>query len=859
MVKPQFEVGKERVGKGGVVRDPALRAAAVGGVAERAAELGMGAGRWPGARCPGRRGMSSSSSGCAAVRPRSTAATSTTPGWGALRTVRSERLVSVTQTDRSDPGVTRRVLLLAHTGRDAARDVTLSFCKALTGHGIVVRLLAEEAADLGVAACRRPAHRARAGRAGPGRGLRAGRGGRRRRVDPAGRRGDVGERDPVLGVNLGHVGFLAEAEVDDVEDVIDAIVERRWKPEDRLALDVRAFRDGELVTHTFALNEASVEKAARERMIEVIVEIDNRPLSRWGCDGVVLATPTGSTAYNFSAGGPIVWPGVEALLIVPISAHALFARPLVVAPDSLLAVEVIARTDGVGVLWCDGRRAVDLPPGARIEVRRADQPVRLARLHQAPFTDRLVASSTSRCRAGAARPSAAPGSTTQRTRARTDAGGDPDRPAGRDRVLPARARPRADRDHRRDRRRQDDGGDGAGTAPRWPGRQRDGPHRRSSRPRRRRGRLRRAGGVRGRCRRRRRRDRGRTRGARPHVSSEGRSRAWVGGASVPVSRLAEVAEPLVAVHGQSDQHRLLRQRAQRDALDRFGGAPLLALVATYTALHAQLEATERELDEVVSTARERAREADLLRFGLGEIEAVEPRPGEDAELAADEARLGYADALRTAAEQAREALSSESGEPDALAAASAARALLEGVREHDAEVGALAERLAEMTYLLSDLAADVASYAANLDADPARLAAVSERRAALTALTRKYGETVEEVLSWAEASAARLVDLDGTDERIEALRAEQTTLRAELGDAAQTLSAARAEAATRLSDQVTAELSLLAMPARAWRSPSVSTRPSRRPRTRLPVGARCGWRSAGCVTPRAGSTRSSSS
>ena len=200
-----------------------------------------------------------------------------------------------------------------------------------------------------------------------------------------------GSGTPVLGVNLGHVGFLAEAEVDDVEDVIEAIVQRKWTPEDRLALDVRAFRDGELVTHTFALNEASVEKAARERMIEVIVEIDNRPLSRWGCDGVVLATPTGSTAYNFSAGGPIVWPGVEALLIVPISAHALFARPLVVAPDSLLAVEVIARTDGAGVLWCDGRRAVDLPPGARIEVRRADRPVRLARLHPAPFTDRLVA------------------------------------------------------------------------------------------------------------------------------------------------------------------------------------------------------------------------------------------------------------------------------------------------------------------------------------------------------------------------------------------------------------------------------------------------------------------------------------
>jgi NAD+ kinase len=126
-------------------------------------------------------------------------------------------------------------------------------------------------------------------------------------------------------------------------------------------------------------------------MLEVVVEVDGRPLSRWGCDGVVCATPTGSTAYNFSAGGPIVWPGVEALLIVPISAHALFARPMVVAPTSVLAVEVIARTDGSGVLWCDGRRTVDLPPGARIEVRRGSAPVRLVRLHQAPFTDRLVA------------------------------------------------------------------------------------------------------------------------------------------------------------------------------------------------------------------------------------------------------------------------------------------------------------------------------------------------------------------------------------------------------------------------------------------------------------------------------------
>jgi NAD+ kinase len=196
---------------------------------------------------------------------------------------------------------------------------------------------------------------------------------------------------PLLGVNLGHVGFLAEAEYDDIESTIDAVVRRRYTSEDRLTLDVSVHLDGEVVTRTWALNEASVEKAARERMLEVVVEIDGRPLSRWGCDGVVCATPTGSTAYNFSAGGPIVWPGVEALLMVPISAHALFARPLVVAPTSVLAVEVLARTDGAGVLWCDGRRTVDLPPGARIEVRRGEQPVRLVRLHQAPFTDRLVA------------------------------------------------------------------------------------------------------------------------------------------------------------------------------------------------------------------------------------------------------------------------------------------------------------------------------------------------------------------------------------------------------------------------------------------------------------------------------------
>jgi NAD+ kinase len=286
----------------------------------------------------------------------------------------------------------RRVLLLAHTGRDAAREVTLAFCKSLTGHGLHVRMLQEEAAELELdAASYEPPLELVGPDADAGADCEiavvvGGDGSILRAVEVTWSSGT-----PVLGVNLGHVGFLAEAESDDVESTIEAIVQRTWVAEDRLTVDVRAYRDGELVTHTFALNEASVEKAARERMLEVVVEIDNRPLSRWGCDGVVLSTPTGSTAYNFSAGGPIVWPGVEALVVVPISAHALFARPMVVAPDSVVAVEVIARTDGAGVLWCDGRRAVDLPPGARIEVRRGERPVRLARLHPGPFTDRLVA------------------------------------------------------------------------------------------------------------------------------------------------------------------------------------------------------------------------------------------------------------------------------------------------------------------------------------------------------------------------------------------------------------------------------------------------------------------------------------
>lgn len=193
----------------------------------------------------------------------------------------------------------------------------------------------------------------------------------------------------LLGVNLGHVGFLAEAEKEALSTVVRAVVERSYDVEERLALDIDvALADG---SHwkSWALNEATVEKVARAHLMTVVAEVDGRPVSRWGCDGVVMATPTGSTAYAFSAGGPIVWPEVEALCLVPISAHALFARPLVVAPTSRLALDVVD-PDGA-VLWADGRRSCDVPDGSRVIVTRSTEPVRLARLHHLPFADRLVA------------------------------------------------------------------------------------------------------------------------------------------------------------------------------------------------------------------------------------------------------------------------------------------------------------------------------------------------------------------------------------------------------------------------------------------------------------------------------------
>jgi DNA repair protein RecN (Recombination protein N) len=296
------------------------------------------------------------------------------------------------------------------------------------------------------------------------------------------------------------------------------------------------------------------------------------------------------------------------------------------------------------------------------------------------------------------------------------------------------------------------------------------------------------------------------------LSAEGRSRAFIGGASVPVVALQGIADHLVAVHGQSDQHRLLQPEAQRLAVDGFAGDDVRSLKASMARDYASLREVEAELAVVIGAARERARETDLLRLGLAEIDVVDPQSGEDTLLASEESRLGFADTLRTGAEAAREALSSDTEGPDALSAVSAARRALESVREYDADAGRLSDRVAEVSYLLSDVAADVASYASALETDPARLAVVSERRAALTALTRKYGETIDEVLAWAVASAERLLELDDSENRVEALRAERATLRGELAVTAEKLSAARELAAGRLSEAVTDELTALAMP-----------------------------------------------
>jgi len=283
----------------------------------------------------------------------------------------------------------RSVLVTAHTGRENAVRSAHLVAERLTAAGISVCTLAGELDYPGATKVSPDGWAAHSVEliivlGGDGSLLRAA-----ELARPAG--------VPLIGVNLGHVGFLAEAEPDGLADTVDKVVAGQYVVEERMTIDVTVRDHGQLIASTWALNEATVEKAARERMVEVVTEVDGRPLSRFGCDGVVCSTPTGSTAYAFSAGGPVVWPEVEALLMVPISAHALFAPPMLVSPQSVLAVELMVGNETSGaVLWCDGRRKVDLAAGARVEVRRGVRPVLLARLETSGarggrFTDRLVA------------------------------------------------------------------------------------------------------------------------------------------------------------------------------------------------------------------------------------------------------------------------------------------------------------------------------------------------------------------------------------------------------------------------------------------------------------------------------------
>ncbi|MFC4245023.1 NAD kinase [Gryllotalpicola reticulitermitis] len=284
----------------------------------------------------------------------------------------------------------RRILVVSHTGREESLEAAREVCRQLLGAPDVVPVLSpDECRDLRAYAPELEHLAVLSDDTSPDElelVIVLGGDGTILRAAEMVRGADV----PILGVNLGHVGFLAESERDDLAHAVGRALAGDYDVEERMTLAVRVKYDEKVVYEDWALNDASVEKASRERMIEVMVEVDRRPLSSFGCDGVVMSTPTGSTAYSFSAGGPVVWPTLDALLFTPISAHALFARPLVVTPESAIAVELLDRVQTGGILWCDGRRSIELHPGARVVVTRSPIPVKMARLHHAKFTDRLV-------------------------------------------------------------------------------------------------------------------------------------------------------------------------------------------------------------------------------------------------------------------------------------------------------------------------------------------------------------------------------------------------------------------------------------------------------------------------------------
>ena len=265
--------------------------------------------------------------------------------------------------------MTRQIALIVHPNRTSAIDVVAQVTQALNAGGIDVTLINADGASMGS-----DKYELVVVLGGDGTILRAAERARGRRV-------------PILGVNLGHVGFLAEAEHSELNEVVTAIAARDYLVEERMTIDVAIYQGEREITKGWALNEVSIEKLG-SRMIEVLVAVDGRPLSRWWCDGVLGATPTGSTAYAFSAGGPIVWPEVEALLVLPIAAHALFARPLVTSPKSIVTIDVLS---GDAQIVSDGLRIIACPVGSRVEIRRGQEPIQLARLAAAPFTDRLVA------------------------------------------------------------------------------------------------------------------------------------------------------------------------------------------------------------------------------------------------------------------------------------------------------------------------------------------------------------------------------------------------------------------------------------------------------------------------------------
>ncbi|MET9021408.1 DNA repair protein RecN [Actinopolymorpha sp. NPDC004070] len=300
------------------------------------------------------------------------------------------------------------------------------------------------------------------------------------------------------------------------------------------------------------------------------------------------------------------------------------------------------------------------------------------------------------------------------------------------------------------------------------------------------------------------------------IARDGRSRAYAGGAGVPAGVLGELADELVALHGQSDQMRLLRPSRQREILDRYAGSAVQEPLAAYRVRYSRLAEVDAELSSLVARARDRAQEADLLRFGLAEIEAADPQPGEDKALSVEEDRLAHADSLRAAASLAQSALTGDedvAGAPvDALSQVASARKALDAAGVHDPELAGVADRLAEAAALLADAGSDLASYAAGVDTDPARLQAIGDRRAVLGALTRKYGDTIDDVLAWSRRSAIRLAELDGSDDTIGALRSERQQLTTELARLAHEVSSARTAAAELLGRAVTAELAALAMP-----------------------------------------------